>query len=112
MFRVSRIVRSNKVLNDFAGVASKGAAPPKVREVVDNVNNNLIENVLRKIPGGEKTKVFIGFGLCMGLLSVTFFGGKEKAAGHGAFDSERPEAVQAAMDKQEIARNSRFSQGK
>jgi len=77
--------------------------------MVDKVDNTFFERGLNKLPGGQKYKVFYGTALIMGLLGATFFGGKTKKAGHGAFDVDKPQAVQEGQDAQESARLSRFA---
>ncbi len=76
--------------------------------MVDQVNNTLFERGLSKLPGGQKYKVLWGTALTMGFLGATFFGGQSKKAGHGAFDVDKPQAVQEGQDAQEDARLSRF----
>ena len=72
--------------------------------------NNMVEKLLRHIPGGQGTKVVVGTALIMGFLGATFFGGKSKKAGHGAFDVDKPQQVQEGQDKAETARLQRFQQ--
>jgi hypothetical protein len=76
--------------------------------------NNGIERVLNRLMPGTsvRTKVFVGTTVCMTVLGVTFFGGKAKKAGHGAFDTEKPEAVQSNLDEGEKARLARFANSK
>jgi hypothetical protein len=76
--------------------------------MVDQVNLSFFERALNKLPGGQKYKVFWGTALTMGFLGATFFGGQSKKAGHGAFDLDKPQAVQEGQDAQEDARLSRF----
>ncbi len=80
--------------------------------MVDEVNNNIIERGLRKfnLPGGQNTKVFVGTALILGFLGATFFGGKSKKAGHGAFDVDKPQSVQDGLDRSENNRMNRFVQ--
>jgi hypothetical protein len=46
--------------------------------------------------------------LIFGFLGATFFGGKSKKAGEGAFDVDKPQSVQNSMDKADQSRLSRF----
>ena len=71
--------------------------------------NNIIERGLNKLPGGQGTKVAVGCAIAFTFLGVTFFGGKSKKPGHGAFDLEKPQSVQNAQDEQEARRLSRFA---
>lgn len=71
--------------------------------------NNLFERGLNKLPGGHNVKVFAGLAITLGFLGATFFGGKSKDSGHGAFDVEKPAAVQQAQDRNEADRLSRFA---
>ena len=74
--------------------------------------NNIIEKGLNKLPGGPNTKGFVGTMLAFGFLGATFFGGKQKKQGHGAFDVDKPQAVQEGMDQAEANRLSRFATSK
>ena len=76
--------------------------------VVDVKPNNIIERGLRYIPGGQRTKVWVGTTLALGFLAATFFGGKAKKSGHGAFDVEKPQKVQEEQDRAETNRLNRF----
>jgi hypothetical protein len=49
----------------------------------------MIHRLLNNIPGSEGTKVFVGFVGIMSFCGFTFFGGKKKRSGEGAFDTER-----------------------
>lgn len=49
----------------------------------------MIYRLINKSPGSQGTKVFVGFVGIMSFCSFTFFGGKKKKSGEGAFDTER-----------------------
>jgi hypothetical protein len=70
--------------------------------------NNIIERGLNKLPGGQNTKVLAGVVIAFGFLGATFFGGKAKKPGEGAFDTEKPQSVQESQDRAEANRLSRF----
>ena len=65
--------------------------------------------ILNKIPGGKNVKVFVGTAACMGFCAIPFVTGQKKKAGHGAFDVDKPEAVQQSMDAAEQNRFSRLT---
>jgi len=60
----------------------------------------MLHTLLNRLPGGTQTKVFIGTTTILGLSYYSFFHlFPKKKAGHNAFDVDKPEAVQASMDK-------------
>ena len=64
----------------------------------------VLNRLVNAIPGSQGTKVFVGTMGAFAFCAVTFFGGKATKSGHGAFDSDRPQAVQTAMDAAEKER--------
>ena len=62
-----------------------------------------------RIPGPIGVKVFVGTSALMGFCAATFYAGSSNKSGHGAFDTEKPEAVQAGMEKKDADRLSRLS---
>lgn len=65
----------------------------------------MLNTLLNKLPFGTQGKVFVGTMSVLGFSYVTFFHlFPKKKAGHNAFDVEKPEAVQSAMDRAGQAR--------
>ena len=95
---------ADKIINSYSKKGRLGSGPQHVAEPA----NNMVERVLNRIPGPRWVRVAAGTGIFMGLCAVTFFGGRKKKAGHGAFDVEKPEAVQTKQDSAEGARLERF----
>ena len=69
----------------------------------------VLNRLVNAIPGSQGTKVFVGTTVALGLCALSFFGGKAKKSGHGAFDSDRPQAVQLSMDEAEKIRFKKVS---
>ena len=69
----------------------------------------VLNRLVNAIPGSQGTKVFVGTTVALGLCALSFFGGKAKKSGHGAFDSDRPQAVQLSMDEAEKNRLKKIS---
>ena len=68
----------------------------------------MLLTILNKIPGGKGVKVFVGTAACMTFCAIPFLVGPSKKVGHGAFDVDKPEAVQQNMDRAEEQRLSRL----
>ena len=70
----------------------------------------MLLTLLNKLPLSEKGKVAFGAVGIISFCAATMFY-KPKKAGHGAFDVDKPEAVQANLDRAEEARLARFRKG-
>lgn len=95
---------ADKIINKYSSKGGIGSGPQHVAEPA----NNMVERLLNRIPGPRWVRVAAGTGLFLGFCGVTFFSGRKKQAGHGAFDVEKPEAVQRGQDSAEAARLERF----
>ena len=62
--------------------------------------------ILNKVSQG--TQVFVGTTLALAFCAVTFYGGEKQKPGHGAFDVDKPEAVQNSMEAAEKTRLTNF----
>jgi hypothetical protein len=90
-------------------IGGKKAGPMAGPAHITQPANNIVEHFLNRIPGPRWIRVLVGTSFFMGFCGVTFFGGKKKKSGHGAFDTEKPEMVQRGQDSAESARLDRFS---
>ena len=99
---------ADKIINKYTKKGGIGSGPTHVAAPA----NNIVERMLNRIPGPPWVRVLAGTGFFLGFCGVTFFGGKSKQAGHGAFDVEKPEAVQRGQDTAESARLDRFSKSR
>lgn len=57
-----------------------------------------LKSLINKLPGGDRSKVFVGASLIIGLSGVPVFMKKEKR-GHDLFSQERPEAVLQSQEQ-------------
>ncbi len=68
--------------------------------------------LVEKIPGPHWVKVLVGSTIAIGAPTVHFYSSRRARPGHGAFDVDKPEAVQQGMEKADRARAARFTGGK
>ena len=65
--------------------------------------------LIDKIPGPEWFQVTVGCIVMIGGPSLHFLYSQQKKPGHGAFDVDKPEAVQQGMEPADKLRTARLS---
>lgn len=63
----------------------------------------MIYRILKRVPGGEQTKVFVGVCLVLG-IGMAPVAYKKTKRGHDYFSSEKPEEVEQGMAEKEKAK--------
>mgnify|MGYP000595581085 CR=1 FL=1 len=71
-----------------------------------------LSNLVEKIPGPHWFKVAVGSAIGIGLPTIHFYSSRRERPGHGAFDVDKPEAVQKSMEQRDLDRGSRLRGGK
>ena len=68
--------------------------------------------MVKKIPGPPWVRVLVGTTIAIGVPTCHFYSQKRARPGHGAFDVDKPEAVQNGMEKATLDRANRLSGGR